>query len=94
MEDLLLSYERSQSNESKSQLKTIQRNIEDVKKRIAENEATLQNKLKERKDINKEYDSYVQQYQNIIQWRKNKTPCELKVKQLIEIINLLMRIKN
>ena len=74
-EDLLLSYERSQDNESvtKSQLEAIQRNIARVKKRIADNEATLQNKLKERETINKEYDDYVQRYRDIMQ-RRSQTP--------------------
>jgi len=75
LEDLLLSYERSQDNESvtKNQLEAIQRNIARVKKRIADNEATLQNKLKERETINKEYDDYVQRYRDIMQ-RRSQTP--------------------
>ena len=96
LEDLLLSYERSQNHEvvTKNQLKVIQKNIENKKQRITENEASLQNKLKEREEINKEYDGYVQRYQDIMLWRKNNTPCELKVEQIIEIINFLMRIKS
>ena len=79
LEDLLLSYERSQNNEAvtKSQLEAIQRNIERVKKQIADNEATLQSKLKEREDINKEYDDYVERYRDIMQ-RRSKTPIENK----------------
>jgi chromosome segregation ATPase len=77
LEDLLLSYERSQNNESvsQSQLEAIQRNIERVKKRIADNEATLQNKLKEREKINLEYDDYVQRYREIMR-RRSRTPIE------------------
>ena len=79
LEDLLLSYERSQNNESvsKSQLEAIQRNIERVKKRITDNESTLQNKLKERGDINKEYDGYVQRYRDIMR-RRSGVPIENK----------------
>ncbi|EDN69662.1 conserved hypothetical protein, secreted [Beggiatoa sp. PS] len=79
LEDLLLSYERSQDNESvtKNQLEAIQRNIDRVKKRIADNEATLQNKLKERETINKEYDDYVQRYRDIMQ-RRSQIPKENK----------------
>jgi chromosome segregation ATPase len=79
LEDLLLSYERSQNNEAvtKSQLEAIQRNIERVKRQIADNDATLQNKLKERADISKEYDDYVERYRDIMR-RRTQTPKENK----------------
>lgn len=71
LDELSISYERSQNNVevSPEQLEAIQRNIDRVKKRIENNETTLQDKLKEREEINREYDGYLERYRDIMQRR-------------------------
>ncbi|KHD08832.1 hypothetical protein PN36_23235 [Candidatus Thiomargarita nelsonii] len=67
------SYERSQAlNASKRQLRTIQRDIDSVKKRIEDTKDTLQKMLMERDDTNKEYDAYIQRYRDIKRRRRGR----------------------
>ncbi len=60
------SYERSKAlNVSKRQLRTIQKNIDNVNKRIKNTEDTLQLMQIKRNKTNKEYDGYLQRYRDI-----------------------------
>lgn len=72
LDELSISYERSQNNAevSPEQLEAIQRNIDRVKKRIENNEGTLQDKLREREEINQEYDGYLERYRDIMLRRR------------------------
>jgi chromosome segregation ATPase len=65
--DLEKSHEQSSNNSSvsKSQLQTIQTDIDNAKKRIQDTEDTLRKKKEERHKVEKEYDIYTQRFQDI-----------------------------
>lgn len=66
--DLESSYEKSQNNPSvsKTQLQTIQTNIDNAKRRIQDTEDTLQKRKAERKKVEEEYDIYTQRFRDIM----------------------------
>jgi chromosome segregation ATPase len=66
--DLESSYEKSKDNPSvsKSQLQTIQTNIDNAKRRIQDTEDTLQKRKAERQKVEEEYDIYTQRFRDIM----------------------------
>ena len=87
LEDLKESYNRSKDNQdvSESQVNTIRRNIDSVKKRIIDTEDTLRNKLDEKIEINIEYDTYLQRFLEItlrrMQRNASVSPTKLQIYQ-------------
>ena len=72
--DLESSYEKSKDNASvsKSQLQTIQTNIDNAKRRIQDTEDTLQKRKAERNKVQEEYDIYTQRFRDIM--KRGKIP--------------------
>ena len=87
LEDLKESYNRSKDNQdvSESQVNTIRRNIDSVKKRIIDTEDTLRNKLDEKIEINIAYDTYLQRFLEItlrrMQRNASVSPTKLQIYQ-------------
>lgn len=83
LQELERNFEESKDNKDvpDSQRETMKRNIESAKQRINNNQDTLNTRIKEREDANKEYDLYAQRFKEIKARRATQLPCAVDEKK-------------
>jgi len=83
LQELERNFDESQNNPDvpESQRETMKRSIENAKQRIKDNQDTLDTRVKEREDANKEYDVYTQRFKEIRARRASQLPCVIEEKK-------------